>query len=131
MYMLDTNICIYLINSKCPNLARKITDISNNNIYVSAITQCELEYGVAKSRNPVKNARALTKFLSVLNVISFDTAAAEAYGEIRAYLECKGHIIGNMDMLIAAHAKSKGFTVVTNNTREFERINGLKLENWV
>ena len=130
MYMLDTNICIYLINSKHPGLAQKIADVPGEDICISAITQAELEYGVSKSRDPLKNALALGKFLSVISVIEFDTNAAEAYGSIRADLEKKGQIIGQLDMLIAGHAKSKGFIMVTNNIREFGRIAGLATENW-
>jgi tRNA(fMet)-specific endonuclease VapC len=129
--MLDTNICVYFINNKLPDLARKIADIPSEQICISAITQAELEFGAAKSQNPAKNALALAKFLSVMSVHPFDGEASEAYGEIRADLEKRGEIIGNMDMLIAAHAKSREFVVVTNNVREFERVEGLKLENWV
>ena len=130
MYVLDTNICIFLINSKLPELAKRITDSPIEQICISAITQAELEYGVAKSKNVAKNAAALTKFLSTMNVLSFDSEASEVYGKIRASLEGKGKVIGNMDMLIAAHAKSIGGTVVTNNTDEFRRIDGLKVEDW-
>jgi tRNA(fMet)-specific endonuclease VapC len=128
--MLDTNICIYLINKKPIDLAQKIAETANDTMYISTITQAELEFGVAKSQNKAKNAQALAKFLSVVNVIDFDTNAAEAYGEIRAALQIKGNLIGYMDMLIAAHAKSKGFTVITNNIREFTRVDGLAVEDW-
>ena len=129
--MLDTNICIYLINNKLPELAQKITDIPKDSICISVITQAELEFGVYKSQNPAKNAHALVRFLSAIGVIDFGTKAAAAYGEIRANLERKGTAIGNMDMLIAAHARSLGLTVVTNNTKEFARVEGLEIENWV
>ena len=131
MYMLDTNICIYLINHKLPELARRIADIPNDKICISVITQAELTFGIFKSKHPAKNAQALVKFLSAITVIDFGTKAAEAYGEIRADLERKGTMIGHMDMLIAAHARSQGFTIVTNNTREFERVEGLVSENWI
>jgi len=130
MYMLDTNICIYLINKKHPGIAQKITKIPQEKIYISTITQAELEFGVAKSQNPLQNAQALAKFLSTISVIDFDTQAAEAYGEIRANLQRKGNTIGHMDMLIAAHAKSKRFIIVTNNISEFARVEGLEMENW-
>ena len=131
MYMLDTNICIYLINNKFPELARRIDEIPIDSICISAITQAELELGVFKSQNQAKNAQALVKFLSVINVVDFDTKAAAAYGEIRADLERKGSPIGHMDMLIAAHALSQGYTIITNNLRKFERVEGLELENWL
>ena len=131
MYMLDTTICVYLINKKHLGLAQKIAEVPIEKICISTITQAELEFGVAKSQNSAKNAQALMKFLSTISVIDFDTQAAETYGEIRADLQRKGSVIGHMDMLIAAHAKSKGFVIVTNNVREFERVEGLVLENWV
>ena len=130
MYMLDTNICIFLINSKSPELARKITDIPFDEVCVSTITQSELEYGVSKSQNKKKNAQALVKFLSTVTVLDYDTKAAEVYGEIRADLERKGQVIGQLDMLIAAHAKSEELVIVTNNVREFGRVDGLVLEDW-
>ena len=131
MYMLDTNICIFLINRKHPGLAQKIADIPFDEICVSTITQSELEYGVSKSRHKAKNAQALVKFLSTVTVLDYDTKAAEMYGNIRADLERKGQLIGPLDMLIASHALSKGFIVVTNNVGEFERVEGLKVEDWV
>ena len=130
MFMLDTNICIYLINSKSPKLAKRIAETPVEEICVSAITQSELEYGVFRSQQTAKNAQALAKFLSTINVIDYDTKAAETYGHIRADLERKGIVIGNMDLLIAAHAESKGYTIVTNNIGEFIRVAGLKVENW-
>jgi tRNA(fMet)-specific endonuclease VapC len=128
--MLDTNICIYLINKKSADLARKIISIASDMIYISTITQSELEFGVAKSQDKLKNSQALSKFLSIMNIIAYDSYAAETYGVIRAALEQTGNLIGHMDMLIAAHAKSKGFTIITNNTREFARVDGLIIEDW-
>ena len=130
MYMLDTNTCIFLINNKSPGLAKKITDIPYENICVSTISQSELEYCVSKSQQKARNAQALAKFLSVVTVLDYDTNAAEAYGEIRADLEQKGQIIGQMDMLIAGHAKSGGHVIVTNNVSEFKRVDGLVVEDW-
>ena len=130
MYMLDTNICIYLINEKSEDLALKIATIPNEQICISAITHAELEFGVAKSQRPDKNIRALTKFLATITVLPFDSKASEQYGIIRASLERVGQVIGQMDMLIAAHAKSNNFTVVTNNVKEFERVHNLKIEDW-
>ena len=97
---------------------------------VSTITQSELEYGVSKSQQKAKHAQALAKFLSTVNVLDFDTKAAEVYGEIRVDLELKGKPIGPFDMLIAGHAKSAGLTIVTNNVREFGRVDGLVVEDW-
>jgi len=131
MYMLDTNICVFLINNKSQELAKRITDVPLDEIYVSAITQSELQYGVSKSQHTAKNTQALAKFLSTVTVIDYDTKAAETYGEIRAVLERKGQVIGPLDMLIAAHAKSMGFIIVTNNMSEFGRIDGLVVEDWL
>ena len=130
MYMLDTNICVFLINNKSPALAKRIADVPFEEVSISSITQSELAYGVAKSQHTAKNALALARFLSTLTVLAFDAEAAEAYGEIRAALERKGTVIGQFDMLIAAHAKAKGFRIVTNNTSEFMRVDGLVVEDW-
>ena len=130
MYMLDTNICIYLIKNKSLTLAKKIVAIPENRIFISTIVQAELECGVAKSQNIAQNALALTKFLSTISVLPFDSEAAVMYGEVRADLERKGTPIGSLDTLIAAHAKSAGFVCVTNNVREFERVDGLVIEDW-
>ena len=131
MYMLDTSICIYLINKKHPELAKKIIDIPRDKICMSSVTLAELEYGVAKSERINENAQSLKQFISVINVVDFDGLAAEKYGEVRAALERKGKTIGPLDMLIAGHAKSRGDTIITNNTSEFDRVDGLFVEDWV
>lgn len=128
-YMLDTNICIYA-QKQAQNVLKHIKDNWQDGIAISTITLAELQYGVEASVNREKNAIALMKFLSIVGVIPFDDYAATEYGKIRADLRQKGTPIGTMDMLIAAHAKAEGLIVVTNNTREFERVEGIKLENW-
>jgi len=130
MYMLDTNICIYIIKRRPPEVIEKFRTFSVSEIAISSVTLAELEYGVSKSQYPEKNRDALALFVSPLNILSFDSLAAVKYGEIRAKLEKTGRVIGSMDMLIAAHAISQGLTLVTNNTNEFERIDSLRLENW-
>jgi tRNA(fMet)-specific endonuclease VapC len=130
MWLLDTNICIYLIKRKPPGLLNRLREIDIHTIAVSSITVAELQYGVAKSARPEQNALALAAFLAPLGVEPFDDAAAAAYGAVRARLERAGTPIGSMDLLIAAHAIALGRTVVTNNVREFERVVGLKVENW-
>ncbi|WP_423826661.1 type II toxin-antitoxin system tRNA(fMet)-specific endonuclease VapC [Seleniivibrio woodruffii] len=130
MYMLDTNICIYIIKRRPPEIIEKFRTFSVSEIAISSVTLAELEYGVCKSQHSEKNWDALALFVSPLNILSFDSLAAVKYGEIRAKLEKEGRIIGAMDMLIAAHAMSLGLTLVTNNTNEFERIDGLTFENW-
>lgn len=129
-YLLDTNMCIYA-QKKNQNVLSKIYENLQDGLAISSITLAELEYGVQASDSVEKNYLALMTFLSIVNVISFGSSAAEEYGKIRAYLRKKGTPIGTMDMLIAAHAKSENMTLVTNNVREFERVPDLIIENWV
>lgn len=128
--MLDTNICIYCIKEKPPAVIDNFLKHNPNDICISSITYGELMHGVEKSQAVEKNRLALTMFLSAMQILSFDSSAAEEYGKIRAYLEQKGTPIGPMDMLIAAHAKSEQLILVTNNTREFVRVPNLVLEDW-
>ena len=129
-YMLDTNICIYYINKKPPHIMEKVQQYMLDGICISAITLAELEHGVAKSAYPKQNADKLAQFLSIFAVLSFDGEAATAYGIIQADLQRKGTPISPMDTLISAHARAEGLKLVTNNLREFERVEGLVLENW-
>ena len=128
-YMLDTNMCIYAQKQNLGVLS-KIKEHWQNGLAISSITLAALEYGVQKSINKDKNKISLLKFLSIVDVLPFDNAAALEYGKICADLSQKGQKIGVMDMLISAHAKSQGLTVVTHNTCEFERVNGISLEDW-
>jgi len=128
--MLDTNICIYIIKRKPESVLKHFLDYRVGDVGISSITLAELRYGVAKSKYKEKNAKALEEFTIPLEIVSFDEAAALAYGEIRSALEAAGSPIGAMDMLIAAHAISLGVQLVTNNTREFSRIPGLTLLDW-
>jgi tRNA(fMet)-specific endonuclease VapC len=128
-YMLDTNMCIYA-QKKNESVLAKLKKHWQEGLAISSITLAELEYGVKASAAPEKNSIALMKFLSIVEILPFDTGAAEEYGNICAFLKKKGTPIGTMDMLISAHAKSEGLTVVTHNTREFERVPELKLEDW-
>jgi tRNA(fMet)-specific endonuclease VapC len=130
MYLLDTNICIYVIKKKPVDVLKTLKTKSKKDIYVSSITIAELEYGVAKSQFPEKNKIALIEFLSIFNILPFDDADAAEFGMIKTDLEKKGRIIGPMDLLIAGQAKSKKLILVTNNIKEFERVEGLKIENW-
>ena len=124
-YMLDTNICIYAMKNKPEQVLQRLKKELNSGVCISSITLAELEYGMKHSSNPIKNEQALLRFLP------FGAAAASKYGEIRAYLQSGGTPIGPLDMLIAAHARSEGMTLVTNNVREFERVPDLEVENWV
>jgi len=129
-YMLDTNICIYIIKNK-PQSVLEHLKTKRDGLTVSAITLAELEHGVSASTYQERNALALMQFLVIARCLPFTHQAATEYGKIRADLQRRGKMIGVMDMLIAAHAISEGLTLVTNNTSEFERVEGLQLENWV
>ena len=130
-YLLDTNICIYIINKKPSSVIKHIQTKRPEQIAISTITQAELEYGIARSRNIDQNRIALLEFLFPFLLIDFDQMAAVQYGLIRSSLEARGKPIGSMDMLLAAQAMSGNYILVTNNEKEFGRIEGLKLENWV
>lgn len=130
-YLLDTNICIYLIKQKPPKVLARFQTLALSDIGISSITVAELEHGVFKSQKQEKNRSALMQFLIPLEIIDFDQAAATIYGEIRSDLENRGLVIGAMDMLIVAHALSLGVTLGSNNVREFARVGNLSLENWV
>ena len=130
-YMLDTNICIYLIKHKPLQVFEKLQEHNPDEICISAVTYAELVHGVEKSKAVERNRLALTILLSNIEILDFDMKVAEEYGRIRADLEKKGTPIGPLDMMIAGHAKSLGYTVVTNNVGEFKRVEGLQYENWV
>ena len=129
-YMLDTNICIYAIKHKPENVFIRLKEHKPEEVCISSVTYAELVHGVEKSKMIEKNRLALALLLANIEIMSFDTLAAEAYGKIRAELEKAGTPIGPLDMMIAGHAKSLGYTIVTNNTREFDKVKGLKIENW-
>ena len=129
--MLDTNICIYIIKQRPLSVKKRFESYEIGQLCISSITVSELMYGVYKSQHVERNLQALEQFLMPFEIVDFDTGAAVAYGKIRATLEKQGQVIGGMDMQIAGHAISLGMTVVTNNTKEFQRIEGLALENWV
>lgn len=128
--VLDTNICIYLIKRKPTQVLEKFRSHSLGDIGISSITVAEMQYGVQKSQFPAPNQIALEQFLAPLVVADFDSQAAAHYGQIRAYLEKAGTPIGAYDLLIAAHARSLGITLVTINIREFSRVPELNIENW-
>lgn len=129
-YMLDTNIIIYAIKHNPLNVYERLKSIDENDLSISSITYSELMYGVEKSKHSNQNRVALLIMLARIHVVDFDMKAAEEYGRIRATLESNGSVIGSMDLLIASHAKSRGLTLVTNNVKEFKRVEGLAIENW-
>ena len=129
-FMLDTNICIYAMKNKPEIVQKKILENSQAVLCISTITLVELVHGIYKSVQKEKNFDALLKFLIKVEILPFDMSAAIEYGKICAYLQKNGTPIGPLDTLIAAHALSKNFTIITNNVREFERVPELKIENW-
>jgi len=130
-FLLDTNICIYLIRQKPLHVYDKFKSLALGAVGLSTITVSELTYGVTKSSNPEKNRDALEQFLLPFEILDFDINAEIEYGKVRTYLEKKGTPIGPLDTLIAAHAKSLNLILVTNNTREFNRVPKLSIQNWV
>lgn len=131
IFLLDTNTCIYLIKNHPPEVLRKFEEHAVGDIGISSVTAAELHFGAQKSHRPAENERALEQFLLPLEIAEFGPEASTVYGSIRAVLEKKGTPIGPLDTLIAAHAVSLSVTLVTNNTREFERVSDLNLANWV
>jgi len=130
-YMLDTNICIYIIKQKPAIVLDRFRKTDISVISISSITLSELFFGVSKSSKPEQNFMALTQFVAPLEILPFGGEAAQYYGDLRAHLEKQGTPNGSLDMLIAAHALSSESTLVTNNEKEFNRVPNLKIENWV
>lgn len=130
-FLLDTNICIYIIKQKPPEVLQRFNTYQIGDIGISAITVAELEFGVQKSQFPVRNQQALVQFLLPLTIADFDRSAGLVYGDLRATLEKQGTPIGSLDTLIAAHALSLQVTLITNNLKEFSRVPNLQLDNWV
>lgn len=130
MWLLDTNICLYVIKQKPRAVLDRFRGVDIASIAISSVTLAELEYGVAKSSRPEQNREALAALIAPLTVEPFDDGAAAQYGHLRAELERRGRPIGSLDMLIAAHALSLGRTLVTNDEREFSRVPDLSVENW-
>lgn len=130
-YLLDTNTCIYIIKRSPEQVMLRFKRLRVGDVGVSAITVCELQYGVSNSSQPERNQRALTEFLGPLEVLDFPAAASTTYGEIRASLRRSGKPIGSYDLLLAAHALHDNLILVTNNIREFARVPDLRLENWL
>ena len=130
MYMLDTNICIFAIKKRPEKVLAHLKAHRPSEICISSITYAELCHGVEKSQARERNRLALTLFLSSIAILPFNETASLEYGRVRASLEQQGTPIGPLDSLIAAHAKSLDMTLVTNSTREFQRVKGLKIEDW-
>ena len=131
MYMLDTDTCIYVIKRKPASVLKHLESLRPGQLALSVITFAELMNGAKKSRHVEKNVGRLNALSEFLEILPFNKQAAIAYGDIRSSLERQGRVIGSNDLLIAAHALSLDCILVTNNQREFNRVDGLKIENWV
>ena len=129
-YMLDTNICIFIIRKKSQKVIDRLIKHEPEDICISAVTYAELMHGVEKSAAVEKNRAILTQLLSNIEIMDFDDKAAQEYGMIRAKLEPQGNPIGPLDTMIAGHARSLGYILVTNNTKEFNRVDNLLVEDW-
>ena len=129
-YLIDTNICIYIMNKRPKEIIKKFRQFEPGEIGTSTITVSELQYGISKSEHRKKNQLRLEEFITPLEILNYDEEAAGAYGEIRFQLEKRGRPIGPLDLLIAAQAASRDLILVTNNDKEFKRIKKLKVENW-
>lgn len=130
MYLLDTNICIFLKNGKPPRVLEKLRTVISQPLFISSITVAELQFGVYNSLYPERNRISLLEFLAPFQLLDFDDADAEQYGKIRKTLKDRGILIGPLDLLIAAQALTRKLILVTNNTAEFARVDGLRLEDW-
>ena len=130
IYMLDTDICIYIIKRKPLGVLKRLESIDPDQLSMSAITFAELMNGAKKSQRVEANVSRLDALGEILEICSFDKQAAVAYGNVRSSLEKRGEVIGPYDLLIAAHALSLDRTLVTNNEKEFKRVEGLKVDNW-
>jgi tRNA(fMet)-specific endonuclease VapC len=128
-YLVDTDICIYVINQRPRKVIERFQQAVVGDVAVSSVTVAELAFEVAKTGSQ-RNRDALQAFLLPLEIVTFDLEAALTYGDVRAELEAKGKPLGPLDTMIAAHARTLGLTLVTNNVREFKRVRGLAVENW-
>ncbi len=129
-FLLDTNICIYIAKHNPPAVRERFVRHSANELAMSVITLGELRHGAEKSNSPQKAFATIEQLVGAIQVMPLDDEVSHMYGKIRAKLEQAGQPIGNNDLWIAAHAKAAGWTLVTNNEREFVRVPGLKIENW-
>jgi len=130
MYLLDTNICIFLIKKKNPLLIEKFKKNYNKGIFISSLTLAELEYGVENSEHIEKNRLSLIEFLTIFEILNFEQRDSKAFGIIKRDLRNSGKMIGAVDALLAAQSISRKLIFITNNTKEFERINNIKIEDW-
>ncbi len=130
-YMLDTNVCVYLMNRSHPQLTRRIVSHRASDFVLSSITAAELYFGIEKSEHPIKSLKRFERLRTEIDIVPFDTAAAQAYGGVRTSLSRRGHSVGPLDTLIAAHAVALGLILVTHSLKEFQRVKDLRVESWM
>ncbi|TGK71126.1 type II toxin-antitoxin system VapC family toxin [Leptospira wolffii] len=130
MYLLDTNICIFLIKKKNQMVLDKLKKNLNKGLFISSLTLAELEFGIENSEHKEKNRVSLIEFLSIFDILPFEQSDAQAFGIIKTDLKKSGNLIGSIDTLLAAQALSRDLVFVTNNTKEFIRVKNLKIEDW-
>ena len=130
-YLLDTNICIYLLRGGYPNIEKRLIMCRSDEVVLSSIVASELMYGAENSQNREKNLRQLSAFLSGFTILPYGAESLEPYGQIRAYLRRRGQPIGAADTFIAAQAVAHNLILVTNNEKEFNRVPNLRIENWL
>jgi tRNA(fMet)-specific endonuclease VapC len=130
MYVLDTDVCVFLLRGRASGVAARLRQSNADEIAVTAITAAELRYGAVHSGNPPRNLEQVERFLAPLEILPFDSLAASHFAAIKQHLASTGNVIGPMDLLIAATSRANAATLATNNTREFTRVPGLLVENW-
>jgi tRNA(fMet)-specific endonuclease VapC len=131
MYFLDTNTCIFFLNGKYESIKTKILTTSPNEIIIPSVVKAELLFGAYKSKKPKETIETVEKFLEPFEIVSFDDMATHTYAELRNNMEQSGELIGPNDLIIASIVKFHEGILVTNNVKEFKRIKGLKIEDWV
>ena len=129
-YLLDTNTCIRYLNGRSPQIKKRLEALTPDDVGLCSVVKAELAYGAARSRDPGRTMAGIAAFVAPFTSLPFDDACVSAYGRIRAQLEQAGRPVGPNDLMIAAIAVTHGLTLVTHNTREFERIVGLSLTDW-
>ncbi len=130
-YMLDTDICSYIMRERPIQVLKRFDTLKMDQFCLSIVTYAEFIYGIQRSTNPEKHQSVVDQFITHVDVLSWNRSAAEHYGQIRADLGAQGNTIGNMDMMIAAHARSQDMVLVTNNEKHFQRVFALTIENWM
>lgn len=130
MWMLDTDTCSYILREHSPEVLDRLDGVARSDVAISTVVSAELRYGALRVKSK-KLAATIENWLALFEIASWDDAAAQAYARIRTAVEAKGRLIGNLDLLIAAHALSRDATLVTNNTRHFSQVPGLRLANWI